>query len=274
MEKILILIVIIGILSQLPQVKTMFAEKMESIKTETVAKTGGEVRVDKKINAEDAGKKAEGERLLNEGKNLYNGTNGAAKDPYSAVNFYKQAADLGNTEAQMLLGQMYLTGNIVEKNPGEAMKLFTAAANSGNDEACLKLVDLHIKNKDYELAVDMLKQAAEKNPKAQARLGEMYMTGRGVEKDVKEAFKLFSEAANRGSIVAQYRIGEMYYKGIGVKKNYVEAAKWYRKAASKGHKDAAYELGVMYVDGIGVKKDNSEAIKWFNKSGRGGAFLL
>ncbi|AGI47786.1 Sel1 repeat protein [Thermoplasmatales archaeon BRNA1] len=146
---------------------------------------------------------------------------------------------------------------------------------------------------DKEKAVRLYRMSAEKgNIDAQVRLGIIYMTGDGAEKDYSESFKWFKLASDRGNPDAEYFASLMYSRGWGTEKNpseavrlcylaadsgctgaMVEIAKWYRdgenllakstdlclawlrRAADREYPDALYELGCMYSFGEGVEKD-------------------
>ena len=66
----------------------------------------------------------------------------------------------------------------------------------------------------------------------------MYMTGKGVKKDYKKAFKFYEKSANQGDANAQFLLGNFYSLGEGVKQNYNIAKHWYGKACDNGIKDA------------------------------------
>lgn len=68
---------------------------------------------------------------------------------------------------------------------------------------------------------------------AQCNLGVCYEHGNGVEKNLEEAVKLYTKAANQGYARAQYYLALSYDKGEGVAKNDSEAMKWYLKAVKK-----------------------------------------
>ena len=84
--------------------------------------------------------------------------------------------------------------------------------------------------------------------------------------DYATAEKLWRPAAEGGNASAQASLGEMYETGRGVAKDEAEAVKWYRKAAEQGFATAQTDLGVMYRDGRGVAKDDAEAERWFRKA--------
>jgi TPR repeat protein len=60
----------------------------------------------------------------------------------------------------------------------------------------------------------------------------MYLNGRGVLRDYKEAMQWFRLAAENGYVPAQSRLGDMYQNGLGVPKNYVFAQMWKNIAAA------------------------------------------
>ena len=72
--------------------------------------------------------------------------------------------------------------------------------------------------------------------------------------------------AERGDARAQARLGYMLATGRGVPQNFVEAAYWYQRAAEQGDPDAQYLLGVCYDLGQGVPEDWVLAHKWLNLS--------
>jgi len=77
----------------------------------------------------------------------------------------------------------------------------------------------------------------------------MYLSGRGVAKDLKKAAQLFEKAANQGNSKAQYNLGLMYLKGSsGVPENREEKAiQLFVRAARQGDPAAQYRLGLMYM---------------------------
>ena len=61
----------------------------------------------------------------------------------------------------------------------------------------------------------------------------------------------------------QYNLGIMYLNGRGVARDAKEASAWFRKAADAGDKLAQCNLGALYEQGLGVTQDSSQALKWF-----------
>jgi hypothetical protein len=82
--------------------------------------------------------------------------------------------------------------------------------------------------------------------------------------DYAQASRVFIPLAERGNPSAQAYLGLMFETGRGVPQNYTEAAMWYRRAAEQGDSLAQYSLGLLYDRGQGVPRDVVEASKWLN----------
>ena len=141
-------------------------------------------------------------------------------------------SQLGDSDAQFKLGNMYYDGQGVVQDYKESVKWFTKAAEQGESAA-------------------------------QYNLGLMYTNGEGVVQDYKESVKWYRLAAEQGDSLAQYNLGERFYNGKGVIQDYKEAVKWFRLAAERGDSLAQYNLGSMYTNGEGVVQDYKESVKWY-----------
>ena len=64
----------------------------------------------------------------------------------------------------------------------------------------------------------------------------------------------------------KYKVGGIYYTGIGAEKNFEKAFHWMQKAAKQNVAAAQYELGGMYFKGQGTKKNIETAIFWTTKA--------
>jgi|LSQX01.3.fsa_nt_gb TPR repeat protein len=59
----------------------------------------------------------------------------ADTDPMEGIKLFLEAADLGDSEAQFMLGYCYATGEAVQKDATEAVKWYKKAAKQGHAEA-------------------------------------------------------------------------------------------------------------------------------------------
>lgn len=82
--------------------------------------------------------------------------------------------------------------------------------------------------------------------------------------DYATATRILVPLAERGDPKAQAYLGFMFETGRGVPQNYTEAAFWYRRSAEQGFSGAQYSLGLLYDRGQGVPRDIIEASKWLN----------
>ena len=129
-------------------------------------------------------------------------------DYATALRLIRPLADQGNANAQVNLGQMYVSGVGVPQDYVRAHMWFTLAAAQG---------EVH----------------------AQYDLGIMYENGQGVSQNYAEALKWYRKAADQGEAHAQYNLGIMYGKGQGVPQDYVRAHMWFNLSAAQGNQEAA-----------------------------------
>jgi TPR repeat protein len=75
----------------------------------------------------------------------------------------------------------------------------------------------------------------------------MYYEGWGVPKDRLGAIKHYYYAAQAGISEAQYNLGSLYFAGDWVPKNLAQAYRWFSLAAEQG--DEAAKVGLEAVEG-------------------------
>lgn len=159
-----------------------------------------------------------------------------------------------------------------------------------------------------EMACQLTGLANEGNAAAQAELGQIYLDGRGVDRDATQALNWFRLAAAQGNIVAinmvglclenawgtppdipaaatNYRLaaeaglalGQFHYAnllrtGKGVVRDMEQAFNFYRAAAEQGHAAAMNLLGRFYHEGWAVEVNELAAIEWYRRSAEAGDF--
>jgi len=134
--------------------------------------------------------------------------NATRSDLAAAANWYRKAAEKGNTDAQVNLAVMYAEGRGVELNGLNAARWYRKAAEAGNVIA------------QYNLAV-------------------MYHLGQGISKSYDDAIDWYEKAARQGNANAMNNLAFMYGMGEGVVQSNVDAYVWFALAASRGNADAA-----------------------------------
>jgi Sel1 repeat len=121
--------------------------------------------------------------------------------------------------------------------------------------------------KHYKFAMTRFKPLAEDgDTRAQSYVGNMYESGRGVERDYGEALRWFLMAAEQGDPYSQSQVGNLYEKGRGVARDEKLAAEWYAKAANQNDTYSQACLATIYRDGRGVSHDFEQAARWYAKA--------
>ena len=150
----------------------------------------------------------------------YDAGNGVPQSDMKAARFFKDAADQGNPDAQMALGDLYQFPGLETHDPlppdsGEAFIWHARAVVTYLDMA--KGGDVH----------------------AEHELGDIYYNGWGkVRVDHEKAVFWYRKAAEQNDAGAQFALGWIYECGEGVPQDTTLAEEWYEKSARNGDTEA------------------------------------
>jgi len=97
---------------------------------------------------------------------------------------------------------------------------------------------------------------------AQSKLGAMYMSGDGVQKNLATGFRWSYRAALGGSATAARMVSNAYSSGLGVPQDQAAAFDWARIAATRADPGSQGAMIVYYSKGLGVAKDLTMAFAW------------
>jgi len=150
-------------------------------------------------------------------------------DVMDAIQWYRQAADLGDSHAQVRLGYIY-------------------------DKA-----------EENEQAVNWYRKAAEQGDAAgQHGLAAMYLNGEGVTRDVEQALALMKKAAEQDYLPSILLLARTYEKGAEeVEVDLPLSLAYWRQAAGLGEPQAVLRMANAYRKGeLGLDVDETEAAKW------------
>jgi TPR repeat protein len=161
------------------------------------------------------------------------------------------------------------------KEERDALAQLTAKADKGDAQAQLKLGGMYASgdgvDRDFRKATKYYRMAADQGlARAEYELALDYANGYGVKENEREALKWFRKAANQGLVEAQVDLGRAYANGRGVSPSEVEAVRWFRKAAEQGSAPGKYELARSYLEGDGVSKDVEEGMQWLKPAAEEG----
>lgn len=154
--------------------------------------------------------------------------------PERAIPLFQHGAKESDAESMYQLGELYRAGRGVPLDSQQAVRLFKMAADLGE-------------------------------PRGQHSLGMMYMTGgESVQQEPEKGLIWVRSAASQGLAEAQNALGVIYVEGKVIPPNTKEAVTWYQRAAEQGHPVAQANLASMYRYGKGVKRDLITAYKWYS----------
>ncbi|MDE6012824.1 MAG: sel1 repeat family protein [Prevotella sp.] len=173
------------------------------------------------------------------------------------------ADDNDGTFTQYLYG---LKKYYVEKDYDSAISYFKKVDKAKNVAGKTMLAVCYA-NEDYakhnaKKAVKTLNQVSD-YPIADYYLSSLLETGTGTDIDEKRALSLLTNAAENGVADAQCKLGDKYMEGKGVTKDLSKAAKLYLQAEAQGHltPESAQKLAECYVKKIGILPDLADAQK-------------
>lgn len=130
------------------------------------------------------------------------------KDPERAFQWFEKAAAQGHADAQFKVGAAYQFGNGVAVDPQKALEWYRKAAE-------------------------------QRVPEAQFNLAYMIENAIAGQLPIEEAARNYRAAADQGFGRAQLNIGYLYYEGKGVGRDVAEAWAWFSAAESRNVPEAA-----------------------------------
>jgi uncharacterized protein len=211
---------------------------------------------------------------------MYETGRGVPQDDARALALYREAAAGGETSAHFKVGQLVEAGRGTAADPMAAVEHYRAAAQAGQVNAQLALARLYRTDDDDvpedptraakwygEALVQLEADASRGDAQARERLGDLYLNGRGVPKNVDHALALYEAAARSGRTGAQLKAARLLHKGAdGVPADPAKAASYFHMAVDQGHPSAGYSLAQMYADGEGVPQDGARAVALYQES--------
>lgn len=182
---------------------------------------------------------------------------GLDKDPTDAVQILEDLSNRGNSTAQVVLGEAYMSGNNLPRDPQVGVKLLRQAADRGAVRAKVDLAYAYVfgigLDKDPAQGHALVKRAADEgNPAAFAVMGEFLFFGWDGTKDETAAVEWFRKAADKGSSLAMRRLGEAYQGGRGRPADKVVAYAWFSLSASTAQSSSERTAGLKARDDLAL----------------------
>lgn len=156
--------------------------------------------------------------------------------------------------------EAYRGGDVVQ-----AMAMLKKSADAGHAPAQSLLAYILDKAEFNDEAVAYYrKAAAQGDPEGEFGLGSMYVSGEGAKRDLAEARKWITRAAEKNHAGAINVVAEAYINGgLGIdeaQRGGAEALRWVRRSADSGHVPAMVHLAAAYRSGAyGLAVDLKQA---------------
>jgi len=240
---------------------------------------------------------AQAQYLLSE--MLMQGT-GVEKDKVQAIKWAQKAAELGQTEAQLIIAKHLMTEGKTSDAihwakkasqqglipAGYAYAAMLANTSAGETQAkdtwrwlyhgaqhedkeslynlstCLIHQFLALPKNDVNVENWLTTSARAGLTAAQNDLGIYLLLGK---KDVRNATKWLTVAA-ADDYRAQYNLGLIYARGDGISPDDEQAIRWWKKAEQNGGDPANLMLGMMNHLGKGVSRNAFDALLWYKRA--------
>lgn len=194
--------------------------------------------------------------------NLYfKGGGGIEKNAEKAIQWFKKAADFGNTAAMNNIGYIYGT----LENYEEALTWYEKSAALDNVTAMLNLSSVY-KNQfqNKKIAAQWLKKAESlKDTDSIREVAGFYAADAENDRQINKAIKLYQKAIALGDVDAQRELGDFYFH----LEEFEDAQNCYREAAKSGNIEAMINLGMMLSY---MPNCSPEAHYWLNKAANSG----
>jgi uncharacterized protein len=182
---------------------------------------------------------------------------GVERDLAKAVSIYEELAAGGHARSWFRLGKLYLE---MDRNE-DAMLAFEESDRNGYDRAAAELAIGHARSRfgsfsDPSRGVSRLAElaAAQDDERVLFELAEAYYAGRGTDRDLEQAFEIYTRLADVANERALYRLGEFYRRGLLQPPDPVAAIAAYQASVDAGYEKALLKLGELQLSaGLGMQ---------------------
>ncbi|WP_299805628.1 tetratricopeptide repeat protein [uncultured Shewanella sp.] len=151
------------------------------------------------------------------------------------------------TEAQFMLGLMYMEGNGGEKDLVTAARLLKLSSDNGHSEAPYVLGNLYLEEyANPQRAVDWYQLSAERGfALAMRQLATIYLEGLLGKVDSVKAEQWLLQAATHGLVEAQVDLATLEYNGVNGEPDLIKIYVWLAAAQHQGNEIATQRLAFI-----------------------------
>ena len=217
------------------------------------------------------------EQYLEAAKLYDEGKGGIEQDDKKAFDNYVIAANKGNIEAMVKVGEYFWSGKVIDQDYEQAFLWWKKAADEGSADGMYHVGFAYANGiymeQNYVFARKWFEDAGEGHAKALDWLGYLHQKGFGVPQSDEKAFEYYLKSADLGCDHAMNQVGIAYENGRGCQKDITKAIEWYTKADAENYTPAMYNLGYGYYNGLLTESgepDMEAAFKWYQKAAENG----
>ena len=194
---------------------------------------------------------------------LLNGE-GVPKNRTEGFSLLERLAQTEDPEIQYNVGDEYFRQEGRESKNSERMWKLAAAKGHPKASRCLGI--LFQDRSEFSEAFQYSRTACIRGDmNAYVFLGKLYISGKGVEKDIREGIRLIKISADKNNGHGLYALAELYEKGVrGVlDPNPKESVRLLKKAicSKDPNPDSFWRLGRLTAHGIGCEANYAEAFR-------------
>jgi len=193
------------------------------------------------------------------------------KDPQIAMEYIKEAAELGHIEAMTAIAVSYMYGNGVEINYNEAAHWLKKSISLGDINAHWLYAILLLEgkvvttntNEVYNEIYSLLAIAVSHNiPQAQHFFALIHEYGLGTAQDFHKAIEYYTHASEQNYVESIYNLGLMYTYGRGTVQDFNRAISLFELGSRFNHGPSIYYMGLFKFNGYGCHIDYNQAVNW------------
>lgn len=161
------------------------------------------------------------------------------EDDGNDLDWLRQAAEAGESDAERTLGLFYLYGNEVPRDARLAADWLLKAARGGDEVAAMELALLYAEGadgvtRDLQRAVSLCPDAASASwEERRLALSSSILRKDLPRVDHRAGFLISLDMARRGNVTAMNKVAYLYDFGFGAPKNPTEANRWSEKSREK-----------------------------------------
>ncbi|MDO4210189.1 MAG: hypothetical protein Q4D23_00495 [Bacteroidales bacterium] len=200
---------------------------------------------------------------------------GVEKNPEEGLEWFAKASEAGNTEAEFQLGMIYLQVPDYREKANEGLERVRKAAEAGVLDAIMVMAQIHDEGgpaHNMEECIKWLTIGAERGHKhAQCRLGQIYVHGRGVERDMQKGYNYLVFSAQQNYTPAIYLLAEL---NLLYTNNNPQALQQgmaqLSQCVKESYPPAFMLMGQCCLEGRAVPKDQAQAVKFFTLAANNG----